>query len=121
MSDIAVTVGDVIHFAENQPSVDVKVEAESTPAPTISELLAQSRDAHRRFREADGSIHRDGTIRQAPNYDVAKQMIQIAINARLIAEQADPDHTDLAWDVDRTANRGISNQAMIDFFRDYLL
>lgn len=120
VSDVSVTIGDVVHFVEPDAAKGVLDIPTESPAPSIAGLLQTSRDAHRRFRESDGFINRDGTLKTAPNYDIAHAEIQAALDARLAAQAADPAHTDPAWAEDQAANRGITSEALTDFYRDYL-
>lgn len=122
MTDVSVTVGDVIHFSDEEKSGGVLVtDPPEAPAPTVAQLLTQSRAAHLKFRQSDGHINREGKVAQPPNYDAAELAIREALNARLAAQAADPHHADPAWAEDQAANKGISSQAMLDFFRDYLV
>lgn len=121
MTDVSVTVGDVIHFSDEARSGVLVTDEPEPTAPTIAQLLSQSRAAHLKFRQSDGHINREGKVAQQPNYSAAEAAIREALNARLAAQAADPHHADPAWAEDQAANKGISSQAMLDFFRDYLV
>lgn len=121
MTDVTVQIGDVIHVVVPDDGQDVRiVDPPDPPAPTIADLLAQSRAAHAQFQNHTGSINKDGTVRTPPNDLSAAQAIQLALNARALAEDADPKHADLAWDVDEQANRGVTSDQLLVFYREYL-
>lgn len=86
-------------------------------AKTVSQLLTESRAAHRRYREAAGHIDRAGKVASAPNDTAARLAIVDAYNARLEAEALDPAHADAAWTADTVANNGIPSADLMAFYR----
>ena len=85
---------------------------------TIDALLAESRAAHQRFQHASGPNDGRGNIEQ-PDDEEAAVAIEAALQARQAAEIADPGHLDPAWADDQAANKGVSSDTLIAFYRDY--
>lgn len=115
-ADVFVQIGDTVHVADPSSTPATAVPA---PAPTIAELLAQSRAAHQRFQRASGHNDGRGTIIQ-PDDDAALLAIQEALFTREAAEAVDTLHSDSAWADDQAANKGVTSAAMLAFFHDYL-
>lgn len=86
---------------------------------TVGQLLAASRDAHTRKKHAAGTVDQQGTVTSQPNYPVAESHIAEALRLRLEADALDPAHTSPDWDADQRANKGVSHDALIAFFRAY--
>lgn len=122
VSDVTVQVGDVIHVsledvAAKSPLLELP---QKVAPPSVDQLLATSRVAHSQFYVHSGSIERDGSLKTAPNDPSAAQAIQAALDARLAADAADPTHADPAWATDLQANRGVTSDVLIEFYRTYL-
>ena len=110
-------IGDTVHIAD--PAVpDIAPPNISVIAQTIAELLATSRAAHARFQHAAGHNDGRGVIRH-PDDDAAALAIREALTNREAAEAADPGHADPAWADDQAANKGVSSDTLLFFFRDY--
>jgi hypothetical protein len=123
MSDVTVQVGDVIHVsvedvAAKSPLLNL-AQSEPDP-PSISQLLAASRAAHARFHSAIGSVNKDGTVRDQPNDVIALAAIQDALAQRQAALAADPQRHDPAWAIDLRQNCGVTSDALMNFYADYL-
>lgn len=80
---------------------------------TVAEHLAASRDAHVRYR----TLH--DASRNTSTADM-KDAIQTALDARLAADAADPDHTDAAWAIDVFEGKTVSHADLIAFYESYL-
>lgn len=117
MSDVFVNIGDTVHIAD-PGDVPVAPVQQVEPSPNIAALLSASRAAHARFQQAAGHNDGRGKIRH-PDDDAAALAIQAALSAREAAETADPGHADLAWADDQAANKGVSSDALVLFYRDY--
>jgi len=111
-----VQIGDTVHIADPVDGGELAVV--QVAPPSVSALLATSRAAHQRFQKASG--HNDGRNISHPDDDAAMVAILEAMNARLDAEAADPNHLDPAWSDDQATMRGISSKALLDFYRDYV-
>lgn len=87
---------------------------------SITDLLAQSRAAHAKYRTLAGRIDKDGKVSQAPNLYDAGQAIQQALSARLEAHRLDPQQVDPAWQADQRLNKGATSEQMVRFLSGYL-
>src|SRR3990167_8808561 len=101
------------------PPLDSSTPTESKPL-TVAILLAQSRAAHLRKKHHAGRADKKGTVISPPDYPQAEQAIREAIRYREEAHTLDPDHTDPVWVSDQALNRGVSHEALLAFFRQYL-
>ncbi len=86
---------------------------------SVADLLAQSRAAHGRYRQAAGHIDRTGGVILQPDDHAARLHIVDALHARQQAEAADPTHTDPAWSADAALNKGIPSAEMLTFFHRF--
>lgn len=64
---------------------------------TVAEHLRASKGAHDAYRQATGKADKSGKLTQAPNYVVAEEHVARALEHRLAAHEADPEHTDSEW------------------------
>lgn len=88
---------------------------------SVAELLAQSRQAHQRYRlQHAGRIDRHGKVSHATQLQPASFAILEALSLRVDAERLDPQHSDPAWLTDLEANKGQTSEAMIAFLARYL-
>lgn len=63
----------------------------------VAELLARSRAHHADYRRIVGTRNLAREVRQAQTRDA----LRLALDARLSADAADPEHVDPAWALDR--------------------
>lgn len=87
---------------------------------TVSQLLTQSRTAHLAKKQAAGRSSPQGIVTQQPNYPLAESHIREALRLREEAHRLDPQMTDAAWADDLAANKGVTSDALVDWFRSYL-
>lgn len=85
----------------------------------VARLLSASREAHKRKKFSAGTINKNGDVASPPNYPQAEQHLAEALRLRLEAHALDPEHTSEAWTVDALANRGVTHDALVAFFRQY--
>lgn len=85
----------------------------------VARLLAEARAAHQQYRASSG-LMKEGRRIQAPNLLACGQAVQAALSARTEAISRDPQHDDPAWQLDRQAMRGASNEALVTFYAGYL-
>ena len=116
MSDVFVQIGDTVHV--NAPDAPAGGLSIAVAPPTIAALLAQSRAAHQRFQQSAGHNNGRGIITQ-PDDDAAAFAVSHALDARQAAEDADPGHADPAWAEDQAANRGVSSDVLLAFYKNY--
>lgn len=116
MTDVFVQIGDTVHIAApDDLSGGLGI---AVAAPSVADLLAQSRAAHQRFQKAAG--HNNGRgVTIAPDDDAAALAVRQALDARQAAEDTDPGHTDPAWADDQAANRGVSSDTLLLFYKNY--
>ena len=102
-------------------SLDVAVESVALVEPdarSVTDLLAASFSAHQTKKRAAGTIDKNGAPTE-PDYPKAEQCIALALVLRLQAHANDPDHTDPAWASDLLAHRGVTHDALVQWYRDY--
>ncbi len=86
----------------------------------VSDLLNQSHAAHLSKKRAAGTIDGSGNVATYPDWPTAENHIAVALDARLKAHALDPDHGDPAWTEDLARNKGVTHEALVDYYETYL-
>lgn len=86
-------------------------------ASRVADLLHQSRAAHADYRRASGRTDKDGLVVSAPDYAAAEAHVARALTLRQQAHDADPLHTDPAWDSEKHLR--FHHDDLVAFYRAY--
>jgi len=88
----------------------------TAPAPTVIELLSQSRAQHLAYRSAQPRRDTQGTISDG-NPEEAAAALSEAGRLRAQAELADPSHADPAWVIEPMTH---NHDELLNFYYDLL-
>lgn len=94
---------------------NAKPEQKPNDAPTVAQLLAQSRNAHAVYRRA--LRHRENGVTIDGDPAVAAEAVVATARLRAHAEILDPKHTDPAW-ADELKTTKFPHTAMMEFYAD---